>query len=298
MLFKKENPDDPTKYRCIGLLNHNNYKVLSNIILQRLTDSAEKFLSDWQAGFRRGRGCRDNAAILRQVCINFLNLGKRIALTFIDYAAAFDSVSHVFIDMTLKEAKVPNKVRAMFRAVYSAAAAFTTTPGPDGTTAKSDIFSIDRGVVQGDITSPLYFILALEFILRRHDKRQDKGVEFGETVIHTLAYADDAALADAGDEEGIQRTSERVSAIAKGSREDADMEIKISKTKTMHVRKQNPVSETTNEEVIAACKHKCPHLNCKFSFFSRRGLLIHMGKCKWRKEYLFDRILDYDNGIW
>lgn len=45
MIFKKENPDDPSKYRCLGLLNHS-YKVLSNIILQRLMGPADKFLSD------------------------------------------------------------------------------------------------------------------------------------------------------------------------------------------------------------------------------------------------------------
>ena len=88
--------------------------------------TAEKHLQDWQAGFRRGRGCRDNSTILRSVCDTFLRAGKKIALTFIDYAAAFDSVSHAFIDEALVRAKASNKVRAMFRAVYLAAAAYTT----------------------------------------------------------------------------------------------------------------------------------------------------------------------------
>ena len=71
MLYKnKGSPNDPSKYRCLGLLNHA-YKVLSNIILGRLVE-AEDYLQDWQAGFRKGRGCRDNAMILRTLCDRML----------------------------------------------------------------------------------------------------------------------------------------------------------------------------------------------------------------------------------
>ena len=140
-------------------------------------------------------------------------LGKKLAVLFIDYSAAFDSVSHKFIDATLAEAKVPNKLRAMFRAVYQSANAYTTVQDADNKSVRSDTFRICRGVVQGDITSPLYFILALERILRIHDARPDKDVTLGQTLIHTLGYADDAALLEYGDEAGIARMSARVSAI-------------------------------------------------------------------------------------
>ena len=135
----------------------------------------------------------------------------------------------------------------MFRTVYLAAAAFTTAPGPDGECAKSKTFPVRRGVIQGDITSPLFFILALQLILLRHDKRNDKGVPFGDTFVHTLAYVNDAALAEFGDDEGVTKLTERLSAIVKGSRDDADMEVKISKTKGIHVRPQAPISQTTAE---------------------------------------------------
>ena len=54
MIFKKSNSDDPRKYRCLGMLNHC-YKVLSRIILGRLTMKGEKYLQDWQAGFRQAK---------------------------------------------------------------------------------------------------------------------------------------------------------------------------------------------------------------------------------------------------
>ena len=59
--------NDPSKYRCIALLNHA-YKVLSYIILGRLLTTTDDLLQDWQAGFRASRGCRDNAMIFRVLC--------------------------------------------------------------------------------------------------------------------------------------------------------------------------------------------------------------------------------------
>ena len=47
--------------------------------------------------------------------------GKKICLvTFIDYKAAFDSVSHKYIDSVLARAKVYRKCRAIFRSIYEA----------------------------------------------------------------------------------------------------------------------------------------------------------------------------------
>ena len=201
--------------------------------------------------------------ILRTICKAMLALGERIAITFIDYTAAFDSVSHRFIDTALKEAKVSVKIRAMFRAIYQAASAYTTVSSADGKQVKSNTFTICRGVVQGDITSPLYFILALDLILKRHDSSPDKGVPLGATILHTLGYADDAALIDYGDEKGIATASARVTAINEGSKKDADMIISIVKTKGLHVCEQEKPTVTSKDEAIKICKFKCPHPHCE-----------------------------------
>ena len=97
MLFKgKGSANDPTRYRCIALLN-DSYKILLRILLKRLMPNSEIFLNDWQAGFRPGRGCRDNITMLRTVCERFIQLGECLTATFINYAAAFDSLSHKYI---------------------------------------------------------------------------------------------------------------------------------------------------------------------------------------------------------
>ena len=70
------------------------------------------------------------------------------------------------------------------------------------------------------------------------------------------------------------------------------MVISIKKTKAMHVRAQDKVSATTAEEASAVCKFTCPHLHCGFKLYSKRGMLVHAGKCEWKDKLPIDRILD------
>ena len=155
------------------MLNHS-YKVLSQCVLARIeTEIAEDFLPSWQIDFRAERGCRDNVLLLRTIYDYMLENGHQLFATFIDFSAAFDSLSHKFIDQSLEAAGVSDKTRSMFRAIYRSATARTAVEGIDGETILSDLFPVKRGVVQGDVNSSMYFILALALIMRiRHATRQ------------------------------------------------------------------------------------------------------------------------------
>ena len=287
MLFKnKGSSDNPKRYRCIGLLNHS-YKILSLCLLARLTKETESYLSEWQAGFRSKRGCRDNVLTLRAIYESCIRRDEKLFVTFIDYTAAFDSVSHKFLDKALDAAGASNKCRSIFRAIYSKATARTKVSDTDGKTVLSDAFPVRRGVVQGDITSPLYFILALELILKTHDNMPNKGVLFGALRVSTLGYADDAALLD----NELATASKRVTAIAQGSRRDADMEISIPKTEVMHVCPQGKVSTTTAAEARKVCKFKCMNIGCNRVFNNVHGMKCHAGKCRWKNFYHIEKIL-------
>ena len=90
MLYKnKGSSDDYTKYRAIGLLNHA-YKIMTTILLRRLVKECAAFFSEWQAGFRAHRGCRDNVLLLRLLYDQIILKKKKYIVTFIDYTAAFD----------------------------------------------------------------------------------------------------------------------------------------------------------------------------------------------------------------
>jgi hypothetical protein len=256
-------------------------------MLKRLEEETGSYLADWQAGFRKTRGCRDNILTLRTLLEDILEQGEELVATFIDYSAAFDSVSHRFLDEALKKAGASNKSRAMFRAMYKVASAHTVVADTDGGKVRSETFQINRGVVQGDIVSPLYFILALQLILERHDTSAGKGVQFGGHTVHTLGYADDAALLD----KTVAQATKRVSEIAQGSRKDADMEISTAKTEVMHVREQGRVPKATAQEAKAVCKVVCPNIGCNKVFFNVHGAKCHAGRCKWRDTYNIERIL-------
>ena len=202
-----------------------------------------------------------------------------MCLTFIDYSAAFDSVSHKFLDRSLAKAGASRKTRAMFRTIYKAACGMARVRGLNGKTIYSKSFKVRRGVVQGDIISPVFFILAMEQIFRLHDNEGD-GVAVGNHLhIGVLGYADDIALASLS----TDKMTDRVTSVARGSREDADMNINIKKTKTLHVAEQAVPAVSTVEEMKkteAEYKHKC--IFCPRRCKTARGLKIHMAACNFQ----------------
>ena len=270
MIFKKGAPDDFSNYRCICLLNHA-YKIFSAILMRRLTKECEKFLSDWQAGFRAERGCRDNILLLRTLYDFIIRGNKKCVVTFIDYKAAFDSVSHKFIDSVLARAKVSRKCRAIFRAIYAAAKGMVRVNGILGKKIFSEKFDIGRGVVQGDIVSPLLFILALDQIIQKYD-RAGKGVKCGkELTVRVLGYADDAAMAE---EEAADMTT-RLTAVADGSEKDADMTVRMDKTFTHHVQNQEKQKASKEEALTAQAKFKYKCDFCERRFKAMAAMYIH-----------------------
>ena len=156
----------------------------------------------------------------------------RAVITYIDFVAAFDSVSHRFLDESMAESKCRYKTRAIFRAIYrSATAQVRVQPPGGGDPIKTKPFDVNRGVVQGDIFSPVCFIVALECLMRKADT--GGGVTMLQVTLSKLEYADDAALINRTCEEA----SERVSRLARKARELAGMEMSIPKTEAMLVRK-------------------------------------------------------------
>jgi hypothetical protein len=134
-------------------------------------------------------------------------------VTFIDFSAAFDTVSHFFLDQALEEAGASVKCRAIFREIYEKAKGRVKIRSPSGETLLSEPFDIRRGVVQGDIFSPLCFILALAVIIKKHLPPGGVAAMGGAlgALLSSLEYADDAALLD----DSAESASTRVTALSK-----------------------------------------------------------------------------------
>ena len=76
-------------------------------------------LSDIQAGFRKGRGTRDQVANIRWIIENAKEFQKNIYFCFIDYAKAFDCVDHHKLWKILQEMEIPHHLTCLWRNVYA-----------------------------------------------------------------------------------------------------------------------------------------------------------------------------------
>ena len=101
-------------------------------------------LPDIQAGFRKGRGTRDQIANIRWIIIK-ARVPENIYFCFIDYAKAFDYVDHNKLWKILQEMGIPDHLTCLLRNVYADKEATVRTG--HGT----DWFQIQKGVCQGCI---------------------------------------------------------------------------------------------------------------------------------------------------
>ena len=76
-------------------------------------------LSDIQAGFRKGRGTRDQIANTRWTIKKAREFQKNIYFCFIDYAKAFDCVDHNKLRKMLKEMRIPDHLTCLLRNPYA-----------------------------------------------------------------------------------------------------------------------------------------------------------------------------------
>ena len=103
-------------------------------------------LPDVQAGFRKGRGTRDQIANICWIMEKAREFQKSIYFCFLDYAKAFDCVDHNELWKILKERGIPDHLICLLRNLYAGQEA-TVRPG-HGTT---DWFQIGKRVHLGCI---------------------------------------------------------------------------------------------------------------------------------------------------
>ena len=93
LIPKKGNARECLHYHTIALISHAS-KVMLKILQARLQQYVNRELLDVQAGFRKGRGTRDQIANIRWIMEKAKEFQKNIYFCFIDYAKAFDCVDH------------------------------------------------------------------------------------------------------------------------------------------------------------------------------------------------------------
>ena len=154
-------------------------------------------LPDVQAGFRKGRGTRDQIANICCIIEKAREFQKNIFFCFIDYAKAFKCVDHNKLWNILKEMGIPDHLTYLLRNLYADQEA--TVRIRHGTI---DWFQIGKGVCHGCILSQWLFNLYAEYIIRnaRLDEAQ-AGTKISGRNINNLRYTDDTTLMAESEEE-------------------------------------------------------------------------------------------------
>ena len=103
-----------SNYHTIALISHAS-KVILKILQARLQQYMNHELPDDQAGFRKGRGTRDQIANIRWIIRKAREFQKNIYFSFIDYTKAFDCVDHNKLWEILQEMGIPDHLICLLR---------------------------------------------------------------------------------------------------------------------------------------------------------------------------------------
>ena len=142
------------------------------------------------AGFRKGRGIRDQIANIRWIIKKAREFQKNIYFCFIDYVKAFDCVDHNKLWKILKEMGIPDHLTHLLRNLYAGQEATVRTEH-----GATDWFQIRKGVQQGCVLSPCLFDLHAEYIIRNAWLEEAQaGIKIAGRDISNLRYADDTTL--------------------------------------------------------------------------------------------------------
>ena len=220
---KKGNAKECSNYHTIAFISHAS-KVMLKILQARLQQYMNWELSDAQAGFRKGRGTRDQIANIHWIIEKAREFPKNI------YSASLTTPKLLTMWITtncgkfLKEMGIPDHLTFLLRNLYTGQEATVKTW--HGTT---DWFWIGKGVHQGCILSLCLFILHAECIMQnaRLDEAQ-AGIKIARRNINSLRYIDDITLM-AESEEELKNLLMKV----KEESGKAGLKLNIKKTKIM-----------------------------------------------------------------
>ena len=194
------------------------------ILQDRFQQYVNQELPDVQAGFRKGKGTRDQIANIHWIIEKAREFQKNIYFYFIDYSKVFDCMDHNKLWEILQEMGIPVHLSCLLRNLYAGQEATVRTG--HGTT---DWFQIGKGVHQGYILSPCLFNLYAEYIMRNAGLDEvQAGIKIAGRNINNLRYADDTTL--------MAKSKEELKSLLMKVKEESEkigLNTNIQKTKIM-----------------------------------------------------------------
>jgi hypothetical protein len=161
-IYKKGDKTDCSNYQGISLLS-TSYKILSNILLTRLTPHADEIIGGHHCEFRRNRSTTDQIFYIRQILEKKMGYNDTVHQLFIDFKKAYDSVRREVLYSILIEFGIPRKLVGLIKTCLN-----ETYSTVHIHKYQSDKFPIQNGLKQGDEvlsnTALFSYMLGLCFI--------------------------------------------------------------------------------------------------------------------------------------
>ena len=178
-------------------------------------------LPDVQAGFRKGRGTRDQVANIHWIIKKAREFQKNVS-DLLTMPKPFDCMDHRKLRKILQEMGIPDHLTCLLRNLYAGQQA-TVRTGHETT----DCFQIRKGVHQGCILSPCLFNFYAEYIMRKAGLHEAQAaIKIAGRNINNLRNANDTTL--------MAESKEELKSLlikVKEESEKAGLKLNIQKTK-------------------------------------------------------------------
>jgi hypothetical protein len=218
LIPKVNKPEFVTQFRPISLCNVT-YKMITKIIVNRLKTIVAKVVSPFQTGFVSGRNITENIVIAQEMLHTMVKMRSKLGFFAIkvDLSKAYDRINWNFLYKVLVEVGIPEK---MVNVIMHCVTSVKSNVLWNGT--RSEYFSPQCGIRQGDPMSPYLFVLSMDklthIISDAIETGKWKAMRAGRhgPLISHLMFADDLLIFG-------QATTETMTAVREALDKFSDM---------------------------------------------------------------------------
>ena len=169
-------------------------KLYNKMILNRMIPFVEPLLRHNQNGFIRGRSTLSQILCLRRLLEESQASNRDLAMVFVDFSKAFDSVDREKMFEILGLYGIPEEIISAIRVLYT-----DTSSSILSSDGETELFSIIAGILQGDTLTHFLFIIVVDYVLRMSvGTITNRGFEIKprQSSRHPAEYLTDTYFAD------------------------------------------------------------------------------------------------------